>query len=83
MNNSKFFNKTTQFAIPFFTILGFLLTSFKFPEWGLIIAMVAQPFWFYSTWKAYKTAGQIGMLVTTIIMTFVIGFGIINYWFIA
>jgi hypothetical protein len=76
----KQFNIFTQFAIPILVILSMTLVSFKLPQWGLIVNLAVQPFYLYSTWKSYKKAGQIGLLVTTIIMTIVLSFGIINYW---
>ena len=80
MNNEKIFNLLTQFAIPILTISTQIAIALKYPQWGLVINMVAQPFWIYSGWKAYKKAGQIGLFITTIIITIVIGLGIINYW---
>jgi len=75
-------DKSTQVMIPILTIVAQLLIAFKYPGWGMIISMAAQPFWFYSSWKAYKEAGQSGLLITTSIMTFVFGYGILNYWVI-
>jgi hypothetical protein len=81
MSNEKMFNNLTQFAIPSLTVGGQILFSLKFPQWGLIVNLLAQPFWMYSAWKAYKQAGQIGLLINVSIMTVVITLGIINYWF--
>ena len=80
MNNKKSFNLITQIAIPVLTVSAQVAIALKYPQWGLIINMLAQPFWLYSSWKAYKKAGQIGIFITTILITLVIGFGIINYW---
>lgn len=80
--NKKLFNSISQFALPFFTISGFALTSLKYPEWGLVFALFSQPFWLYSSHRAYKNAGQIGLFISSIIMTFIIVLGIINYWFL-
>ncbi|MFO0703305.1 MAG: hypothetical protein U0525_01105 [Patescibacteria group bacterium] len=44
--------------------------------------MLAQPFWVYSSWKAYKEANQIGILVTTILFIIITAGGLINYWMI-
>ncbi len=74
------FDKISQIAIPVFTISALIAISLKSPQWGLVLNMIAQPFWLYSTWKAYKKANQIGMFVTTVVMTIIIGFGILNYW---
>ena len=78
--NNKLLDRVSQIAIPSFTIFGFVLISIQRPDLGLIFSMIAQPFWLFSTWKSYKEAGQIGLFVTAVIMTAVIGFGIINYW---
>ena len=80
MNNKKLYDILAQFAIPGLTISAQAAIALKFPQWGLIINMLAQPFWIYSGWKAYKQAGQVGLFVATIIITFVIGLGIVNYW---
>lgn len=79
-NKRNLFNQITQIALPILTISVQIAIALKLPQWGLIINMIAQPFWIYSAWKSYKQAGQIGLLVTTIIVTIVIGLGIINYW---
>ena len=78
--NKKLFDRFAQFALPSLTIGAQIITALKYPEWGLVVNLAAQPFWLYSSWKAYKQAGQSGVLVTTIIMTIVLTFGIINYW---
>lgn len=77
---SGLFNKITQIALPVMTITVQVAIALKLPQWALIINMLAQPFWFYTAWKSYKQAGQIGLLITTFIVTIVIAFGIINYW---
>jgi hypothetical protein len=71
-----------QVSIVFFTLLGFLLTALKLPEWGLISNLVSQPFWLYSSYKSWKNADQIGAFISTLILTAVILFGVINYWFL-
>jgi len=76
----KYFNKMAQFALPVFTIGAQAAVALKYPQWGLAIGMIAQPFWLYSAWKSYKQAGQVGILITTIIVTLVIGAGLVNYW---
>jgi len=72
----------TQFMLPALTIGGQMATSLKHPEFWLIISLLSQPFWLYSSWAAYKNAGQIGILITTIVFTVITAMGIINYWFI-
>jgi hypothetical protein len=73
-------NTVVQICLTFFTLLGFLLTSFKYPQYGLIAALVSQVFWIYSSYKAWREANQIGIFITTILITLSIVFGIINYW---
>lgn len=80
--NKNIFNTATQIALPVLTISVQVAIAMKLPQWGLVINMVAQPFWIYSAWKSYKQAGQIGLLITTIIVTIVIGVGLVNYWLI-
>jgi hypothetical protein len=70
----------SQIAIPALTVGSYILTSLKHPEWGLLLAFASQPFWLYSSYKSYKQAGQSGIFLNTVVMTFVILFGIINYW---
>jgi len=82
MENEKLFNLMSQFAMPGLTIMAQAAIALKFPEWGLIINMIAQPFWLYSGWKSYRQAGQIGFFIATIITTLIIGFGLVNYWFL-
>lgn len=76
------FNTTAQFMLPFFTLSSILLISFKQPQWGLITNLIAQIFWLYSGWKAWKEANQIGIFINAIAFTVIVIFGIINYWFI-
>jgi riboflavin transporter FmnP len=82
VSQNSAFNKLTQIALPTFTILGFLLTSLKKPEIGLIFNLIAQVFWFYAAWKAWKEAGQIGILITSFFITAIVLYGIVNYWFL-
>jgi len=65
-----------------FTMLGFLLTSFKLPQYGLIANLVSEFFWVYSSYKSWKQADQIGIFITTIIITLIVLWGVINYWLI-
>ncbi|KKQ60253.1 MAG: hypothetical protein US81_C0028G0006 [Parcubacteria group bacterium GW2011_GWE2_38_18] len=81
-NQEKVFNIIAQFALPGLTIGAQVATSLKYPQFGLIINLLAQPFWLYSSWKAYKQAGQVGILITTIIFTIITTMGIINYWYL-
>jgi hypothetical protein len=80
MKNEKMFNVMSQIAIPVFTIGGQLAIALKFPQWGLLFALVSQPFWLYSSWKSYKKAGQIGIFINTVMFLLVTIFGVLNYW---
>lgn len=70
----------SQYAIPLFTVGGYALTGLKYPEGGMLVCLAAQPFWLYSSYRSYRKAGQSGIFISSIIMTFVILFGVINYW---
>jgi len=74
------FNNLAQVCLVLFTMLGFLLTALKLPEYGLIANMTSQVFWLYSSYKSWKNADQIGAFVTTLMITVILFFGIINYW---
>ncbi len=82
-NKEKYFNYLSQVAIPGLTVGSQIIIAFKLPQWGLIVNLLAQPFWLYSSWRAYKQAGQVGLLITTIIMSIVLSFGVINYWLLS
>ena len=79
--NKSFFNTITQIAIPVLTVGTQIAIALKYPQWSLVINLISQPFWIYSSWKAYKKAGQVGLLVTTLMVTVVICLGIFNYFF--
>lgn len=80
MKKEKAFDRVAQLAIPILTIGSQIIISFKLPQWGLVVNLLAQPFWLYSTWKSYKRVGQIGMFINTVLLTVVIIIGLINYW---
>jgi len=79
--NNHLFNTITQIAIPVLTVGTQIAIALKYPQWGLVINLISQPFWIYSSWKAYKKAGHVGLLITTVLVTVVILLGIINYFF--
>lgn len=79
--NSKF-NTAVQFLIPILTVISQLGVALKFPDWGMLVGLLAQPFWFYSAWQAYKKAGQVGLLITTCLITLILIGGLINYWWL-
>lgn len=74
------FNSFAQICLTVFTVLGFALTSFKLPQYGLIAALISQIFWVYSSYKAWKEANQIGIFLTTIFIVITIIIGLVNYW---
>ena len=76
------FNNLMQVGLVGFTMLGFLLTSFKLPQYGLISNLIAEIFWGYSSYRAWKEAEQIGSFITTILVGSIILWGVINYWFL-
>lgn len=81
MGDSKnFFQTVTQVMLPAFTIVGFALTSLKMPEWGLLFTLIAQVFWIYASWQAWKKANQIGIFITTLVTALIVTAGVINYW---
>lgn len=82
MENKNTIDKLSQWLIPTFTLGGQLAIALKYPLIGLVINLLAQPFWIYSSWRGYKDAKQIGLFITTIIMTIIIIGGIINYLFL-
>jgi hypothetical protein len=73
---------STQILLPTLTLSGQLAIAVKFPQWGLLLSLASQPFWIYSSWKSYKEAKQIGMLINTIVFVVITIFGVINYWFL-
>ncbi len=75
-------NTLVQFCVTFFTLLGFVLTSLKLPEYGLISNLISQPFWLYSTYRSWKEADQIGAFITTVLLAMAILYGVLNYWFL-
>jgi hypothetical protein len=74
-------DKLSQVLLPILTVFGFLLVSLKMPQYGLPIQLASQLVWLYSGYQAWKKAGQIGIFVTSLIVTVIVLFGIINYWF--
>lgn len=82
MKKKEIFDRLTQICLPTFTILGFAFTSLKKPELGLIFNLAAQVFWLYSSYQAWKKADQVGIFVTTLAITAILIYGVINYWFL-
>ena len=84
MGDTKYitWNSIVQVCLVGFTIAGFLLTSFRLPQYGLLAALVSEIFWLYSSYRAWKQANQIGIFINTIIITLIVIGGVINYWFL-
>jgi hypothetical protein len=78
----NFFKLLTQILIPVLTISGQIALAFKLPQWALLLTLIAQPFWIYSSWIAFKDAKQIGMFINSLIFAAVTLFGFLNYWFL-
>jgi hypothetical protein len=73
-------NKSIQLLLPAIAITGWILTSLKHPEYGLIAAFFAQLLWLHVTYRGWKKANQVGGFVTTIFEIAIISFGVLNYW---
>lgn len=78
----KYWNWTVQVCLPTFTVGGFLLESMKLPQWGVVVSLISQIFWLYASYKAWRSAKQIGIFVNTILSTLIFAYGVINYWFL-
>jgi hypothetical protein len=76
------FNSFVQIGLTLFTVLGYFLISFKLPQYGLLVTLLAQFFWFYASYRAWKDANQISIFITTIFITISVIIGIVNYWFL-
>jgi len=78
-----YFNTAMQVGLVFFTMLGFLLTAMKLPQYGLVSNLIAQIFWFYAAYKAWREANQIGILINTFFITLIVAYGVVNYWLLS
>jgi hypothetical protein len=76
----KVWNIIVQICLPLFTLGGFFLTAMKLPQYGVIASLVAQIFWLYASYRAWKQANQIGIFVNTCVATLIFAYGVINYW---
>jgi hypothetical protein len=81
-SNKGIWNRVVQVCLPAFTILGFVLVSLKLPQYGVLAALISQIFWLSAGYRAWKEANQIGILINTILATFIFAYGVINYWFL-
>ena len=80
MKKSVLFDHFMQTGLLIFTIGSYLFTSVKLPQYGLIAALAAQIFWIYSSYRAWKEAGQIAIFINTLLTTAIITYGVVNYW---
>ena len=80
-NGNARFNTLMQVGLVGFTMVGFLLTSLKLPQYGLVSNLISEVFWLYSSYRAWKEAKQVGIFITTLAATFILFFGVLNYWF--
>ena len=76
------FNTIMQIGLTGFTMLGFILTSLKLPQYGLLANLISEFFWIYAGYKAWRSANQFGIFITTIVITLIVINGVINYWFL-
>ena len=74
-------NILMQVCLVVCTGLGFLLTSLKLPHYGVIANLVGQVFWLYSSYRAWREADQIGIFISTVVITLILIYGVTNYWF--
>lgn len=81
MRTSETCNTLSQFLLPLFTLGGALLIALKMPGYGLVSNLLAQPFWLYSSYKAWKSVGQWGMFLNTVVFTGITAFGVVNYFY--
>jgi hypothetical protein len=73
-------NTLMQVGLVSFTTLGFLLSSLKLPQYGLLGNLAGQAFWLYTSYQAWRKANQIGMFIVTILITSILIYGVLNYW---
>ena len=73
-------NILMQIGLVAFTALGFLFTSMKLPHYGVAANLVGQIFWLYSSYRAWREADQIGIFISTVIITLILIYGVTNYW---
>jgi hypothetical protein len=74
------FRRFVQYAMPGFTVCASLCTSFRHPDYGQLIGLVAQIFWGYTGWVAWRERGEKGILINTLIIGGVLCVGVTNYW---
>ncbi len=80
--NQIWFDKLTQIMLPVLTISGQFMLASKMPREGFIVINMSTFFWMYTAYQSFKKAGQVGILITTIIMAIINLYGFISWWFI-
>jgi hypothetical protein len=80
MKNSVSSNILMQVGLVVFTGVGFALTAFKLPQYGLVSNLISQFFWLYSSYLAWRRADQVGIFIASVFITFILLGGVINYW---
>jgi hypothetical protein len=65
-------NILMQIGLVVCTGLGFLLTSLKQPHYGVIANLIGQVFWVYSSYRAWREADQIGIFISTVVITLIL-----------
>lgn len=72
----EFLDEVSQYAIPFFTLIGIFLIARKV-KWGFLFALLAQPFWLFTSY----VHDQWGVFLNTMIYTGIILYGVYNWFF--
>lgn len=68
-------------CLPFFTLLGYLLVSSQqHLEWALPVHLIAGACWFYSAYRAWKMANQVGIMITTIVAVMIVVGSLTKVW---
>lgn len=68
-------------CLPFFTLLGYLLVSSQqHLEWALAVHLIAGACWFYSAYRAWKVANQVGIMITAIVAVMIVVGSLTNVW---
>ncbi len=82
ITTKPWFNAFMQVGLVGFTLLSFTLIALKLPQYGLVANLISEIFWFYSSYRAWKEANQIGLLINTTVISIIVVLGVINYWFL-
>ena len=65
-------NILMQIGLVVCTGLGFL--------YGVIANLIGQVFWVYSSYRAWREANQIGIFISTVVITLILIYVVTNYW---